>query len=396
MAVIRFLAGGSVPANRLPLCVALLGLLWSGRPTTGICQSQDTVPSQSDSGTTGSVHLPLAAYLTNPHYKAAMANAAKMVASDEFDSAYDNYKKANKIADGKCADCLRQMAIMALKAAKDKEAIEAAAQLSTLATTSMDRAAAESLEGQAILAAAGNKPKPDQLAAADKVLKSAMTDDPKDPTPHFLDGVVRTRMGDLAGAREQFLQSLAREPASDPGYFRMKHFAENPEASIERHAPAFTVTALDGSRFTLDAMEGRVVLVDFWATWCEPCMEELPQMKKIAKDFAGQPLVVLSISWDDNESKWRDFIAKNQMTWLQYRDSDHKLATAFEIDEIPHYFTIDSDGVLTAEVLGSGNDVEGKLKKLVAKAKQANPAASASPPGFSAPTSTAASGTKAN
>ena len=132
---------------------------------------------------------------------------------------------------------------------------------------------------------------------------------------------------------------------------------------------AFTVTALDGSKFNLDAMGGRVVLIDFWATWCGPCNEELPHMKKIAKEFAGQPLVIISVSWDSDETKWKNFIAKNEMTWIQYRDADHRLSNLFEINSIPHYFTIDSDGVLTAEMLGCGSDVEGKLKKLIARAK---------------------------
>jgi hypothetical protein len=59
------------------------------------------------------------------------------------------------------------------------------------------------------------------------------------------------------------------------------------------------------------------------------------------------------------------------MTWVQFRDADHQLSDEFGIDAIPHYFTIDSDGVLTAEMMGSGSDVEGKLKKLIAKARQA-------------------------
>jgi hypothetical protein len=62
------------------------------------------------------------------------------------------------------------------------------------------------------------------------------------------------------------------------------------------------------------------------------------------------------------------------MTWVQYRDADHRLSNLFGINAIPHYFTIDSDGVLTAEMLGEGSNVEGKLKKLVAKAKSATPA----------------------
>ena len=59
------------------------------------------------------------------------------------------------------------------------------------------------------------------------------------------------------------------------------------------------------------------------------------------------------------------------MTWVQYRDADHKLADEFGVSAIPHYFTIDSDGVLTSEMMGSGSDVEGKLKKLIAKAEEA-------------------------
>jgi thiol-disulfide isomerase/thioredoxin len=153
-------------------------------------------------------------------------------------------------------------------------------------------------------------------------------------------------------------------------------------------APAFEVTALDGSKFNLDAMGGRVVLIDFWATWCGPCNEELPHMRRIAKEFAGEPFVMISVSWDGDEAKWKEFIQKNGMTWVQYRDADHKLAQEFGVTAIPHYFTIDSDGVLTSEMMGSGSDVEGKLKKLIAKAREAkelaggaaSPAAVATPP----------------
>ena len=367
-----------MPAKRLPLFVALVALLLSWHPTLGISQPAQAV-SQSAAATSGSASTASAAYLSDPHFKAAMADARKFTATQMFVFAYDSWKKANKIAGGKCADCLRQMAVVALKAGNHKDAIEATAQLSELAATPADRSAAESLQGQVILAAAGNKPKPDQLAAADKALKAAMADDPKDPTPHYVDGVVLTHMGDIEGARKEFQQCLACESPNDPNYLRTKHFADNPEASIAKHAPAFTVTALDGSKFALDAMGGRVVLIDFWATWCEPCMEELPNIKRIAKDFSGQPLVIISISWDDNDTKWKDFISKNEMTWVQYRDADHRLGKLFEINAIPHYFTIDSDGVLSSELMGTGYDVEGRLKKLIAKAKQANIVAAPTP-----------------
>ena len=100
-----------------------------------------------------------------------------------------------------------------------------------------------------------------------------------------------------------------------------------------------------------------------------PLQRRTPPDEEIAKEFAGQPLVIISVSWDSDETKWKNFIDKNEMTWTQYRDADHKLSQAFGVQAIPHYFTIDSDGVLTAEMMGSGSDVEGKLKKLIARAK---------------------------
>ena len=118
-------------------------------------------------------------------------------------------------------------------------------------------------------------------------------------------------------------------------------------------------------------MHGRVVLIDFWATWCGPCNQELPHMQKLARKYANDPFDVIGISWDDDESKWKDFIAAHGMTWNQYRDANHSLSTAFSVNAIPHYFTIDSDGVLTAENVGSGSVADSRIDRLVQRARQA-------------------------
>src|SRR6202042_3885866 len=104
---------------------------------------------------------------------------------------------------------------------------------------------------------------------------------------------------------------------------------------------------------------------------CGPCREALPHMRSLAKSFAGQPLVVLSISLDDDEQKWKDYVAKNDMTWLQYRDGGFTgaIAKMFSVEAIPHTFTIDADGVLQDEHIGDAS-IEGKLKKLIAKARE--------------------------
>ena len=132
-----------------------------------------------------------------------------------------------------------------------------------------------------------------------------------------------------------------------------------------------------------DLLAGKVVLIDFWATWCGPCREALPHIRRIAQKFAGQPFVVLSVSLDNDASKWKDFVAKNEMTWFQYRDGGFEgpMAKMFSVDAIPATFSIDADGVLEDQHVGDEN-IEGKLKKMIAhaaeteNAKPAPPAAS--------------------
>src|SRR5690242_15604323 len=102
-------------------------------------------------------------------------------------------------------------------------------------------------------------------------------------------------------------------------------------------------------------------------------------MQKIAKKFDGEPLVVLSVSLDQDEQKWKEFIAKNGMTWPQYFDGGFTgpVSRMFAVDAIPHTFTIDADGVLQDEHIGDSS-IEGKLKKLIVHARDlqapANPA----------------------
>ena len=300
-----------------------------------------------------------------------MAEAKKLANQHEYIFAIDSYKKANKIAGGNDVKCLDEIFTIQITIGNYKDAANTASALEAVATNPSDKSYAEGSRGFALFQQAGEKGKPELLKAADESLKAAIANNPKNATAHFYDGKTLARLNQTDAASDQFKACLSCLSPQDPSYVRTQHFAANPALSLAKMAPPITVTALDGSHFNLDEMGGRVVLIDFWATWCGPCKEELPHMKKIAKEFANDPLVIISVSWDSDEAKWKDFITKNEMTWVQYRDADHSLSNAFAINAIPHYFTIDSDGVLTAEMLGEGSDVEGKLKKLIAKAKAA-------------------------
>jgi thiol-disulfide isomerase/thioredoxin len=187
----------------------------------------------------------------------------------------------------------------------------------------------------------------------------------------LLDGRALAYMKQDDAAKAQFQRFVALRPEGDPERQRALRFISQPELVRARMAPPFAVNTLDGRHVSLDDLQGKVVLLDFWATWCVPCQRALPHLRKIAKNFEGQPLVVLSISLDNDEDEWKTFVQKNGMTWLQYRDGGFEgpIARMFGVNAIPHTFTIDPDGVLQDEQIGDAS-IEGKLKKLVARARE--------------------------
>ena len=320
-----------------PICVASLICL----ALSSLALSQTPVVTTAPAAT-AKVAPP--AYESDPKFMSAMEDAKQNKRKHLYAFAEDNYKKANKIAGGTCWKCLDSLYELQMGLGSFKDAVATAALMEPLAGSPLQKSLAEGMRGSALLRQAGDKPKPAQLEAAHAALQSALTDYPKNNGARWSDACALVKMGKNDDASKEFSACAENASATDPMRMRAKHFAENPTLSLSKMAPAFEVTALDGTRFNLDAMGGKVVLIDFWATWCGPCNEELPHMQKIAKEFAGQPLVIISVSWDADEAKWKDFIAKHEMTWLQYRDADHKLSDRFGINAIPHYFTIDSDG----------------------------------------------------
>jgi thiol-disulfide isomerase/thioredoxin len=348
----------------MPLLRSLLAasiILVSALPSIG--QSPDVTPAGGPTDASS--------YTTNPKWVAAMREGKMYLGERKPAFAKDDFNKANKIAGGACWECLDGLYSAQLAEGDYKGAIETTEKMEALTTSPVQKSLVEIKRGDAILAKAGEKPKPEQLEQAHEAFQQALTNYPKNPPALYRDGETLARMGKMDEAKTCFTQCATLAKPTDPARLRAQHFAEDPELALKKRAPAFEVTALDGTRFNLDAMDGRVVLIDFWATWCGPCNEELPHVKKIAKEFAGEPLVILSVSWDNDDAKWREFIQKNEMTWMQYRDAGHTLSNAFGVEAIPHYFVIDTDGGLTTEMVGSGSNVEGKLKKLLAKAHDA-------------------------
>jgi peroxiredoxin len=287
------------------------------------------------------------------------------------ESALESFKKADKQDAGNCLACEKKMIKYGVELRDWKTAETAAGEIVEHAQGEKNLALAHYEFGIVLMDEGLDKHKNEIFARAHDEMAKALAAFANFPEAIFVDGQALAHLGQDDAAKAQFERFVNMKSGDDPERQRALRYISQPELARARMAPAFAVTTIDGQRVSLDDLKGKVVLVDFWATWCQPCREALPHVREIAKKFQDQPLVVLSVSVDTDEEKWKDFVAKNEMTWLQYRDAGFTgpIARMFSVQAIPHTFTIDAEGVLQDEHIGDAS-IEGKLKKLLARARE--------------------------
>jgi len=287
------------------------------------------------------------------------------------DAALETFKKADKQDGGHCLACQKKMIKYGVELRDWKTAEGAAVEIVEQAEGARNLALAHYQFGLVLIQEGLNKRKDEPFARAHEEMNKALAAAPKFPQALFADGQALAHLNQDDASKARFEEYVKMRPEDDPDRQRALRYISQPELARARMAPAFAFTTTDGQRVAMDDLAGKVVLIDFWATWCAPCREALPHMRAIAKKFRDQPLIVLSISLDSDEQKWKDFVATNEMTWPQYRDGGFtgQIARTFGVEAIPHTFTIDADGVLQDEHIGDAS-IEGKLKKLIARARE--------------------------
>lgn len=119
--------------------------------------------------------------------------------------------------------------------------------------------------------------------------------------------------------------------------------------NIGAKAPDFTLPTVDGSELRLSDLRGKVVLLDFWASWCAPCRGELPNVKKIYEKYHADGLEVVGISLDNKRENWLKAIEEEQLPWIQVsslKAFDCDVAKTYSVQAIPRMFIIDRDGTI--------------------------------------------------
>ncbi|MBA3314720.1 MAG: TlpA family protein disulfide reductase [Planctomycetota bacterium] len=139
---------------------------------------------------------------------------------------------------------------------------------------------------------------------------------------------------------------------------------------LGKPAPAIAAPDLEGNQAILADFAGKVVLVDFWATNCPPCLEELPQLRRLYADLHSSGFEILAVSLDEEEDLVREFLARSPLPWRTILSTadDEAARNAFRIETIPANFLIGPDGKV-ARVDLHGNDLRSEVERMLKDAK---------------------------
>jgi len=117
--------------------------------------------------------------------------------------------------------------------------------------------------------------------------------------------------------------------------------------------PNFTLRDETGKVVALSEFRGQIVVLNFWATWCPPCIEEMPSLNRLAEKYQGKGIQIIGLSVDENADAYADFLARNQISFLTLRDAARNTSDRYGTFRFPETYIINREGRLARKVIGA-------------------------------------------
>jgi peroxiredoxin len=137
------------------------------------------------------------------------------------------------------------------------------------------------------------------------------------------------------------------------------------EEIMNKEAPHFTLEDISGKKLSLSLFKGKVILVNFWATWCIPCMNEMPSFNRLFQKYKERGLMVLGVSMDTSIEAVQKFLSKTDLGFPVLLDSDLSISHKYKVFAFPTTFLIDRDGVLREKYIGEMEWTDPETTKLI-------------------------------
>ncbi len=297
-------------------------------------------------------------------YATQLAQGNTALASHQWENALKAFKRASTARNKTSLDAHAGMARAYFGMGAYKNAAESWTDALEYAGDDVRaQATCHNQRGMALFSMA-QKPSDKKVREAEQEFRLTLSLDPSLTVARYNLGVALMRQSrDEEGAAE--LRAYLESPSRGPELDEARKFLANPRRAREPFAPDFSVVTLTQERLALEDLRGKVVLLDFWASWCGPCTAATPGLVKLQKKFGDRAFTIVGISLDEQDPAWRAYVEKNKMTWPQYLDKGGRVARLFKIQPIPTYILIDHDGMIVNTQEGWNPAVDGWLSKLV-------------------------------
>jgi cytochrome c biogenesis protein CcmG/thiol:disulfide interchange protein DsbE len=141
----------------------------------------------------------------------------------------------------------------------------------------------------------------------------------------------------------------------------LQQAGDRPE--VGQPAPDFTLSLYDGGELTLSDLRGQVVVINFWASWCDPCKEEAPVLERVWRDYQDKGVMFVGIDYVDTESDAREYLAEFDVTYPNGLDKGQRISRAYRVQGVPETFFIDQDGNL-APIIVNGRPQAKKISPI--------------------------------